>query len=166
MLIGAACAGASAAVCLPKRHRFGEHQNHDENAPHPGYYRRRRLSNGGSDLNTPLKVIEQVGKCRIVVTGAYHAAVFALAQGIPVVGFAKSTYVREKFLGLADQFGTGCETVDLDAPDFAVQLETAMTNAWLSATTVRAQLLKAAERQIESSYAAYQRVGALLPAVA
>ena len=35
----------------------------------------------GLILDTPLKVIEQTGRCRIVVTGAYHAAVFALPRG-------------------------------------------------------------------------------------
>ena len=60
--------------------------------------------NGRPDPDTPLKVIEQVGRCRIVVTGAYHAAVFALAQGIPAVCLARSQYSMDRFLGLADQF--------------------------------------------------------------
>ena len=42
-------------------------------------------SDGGLSLDTPLMLVKQTARCRIVVTGAYHAAVFALAQGIPVV---------------------------------------------------------------------------------
>ena len=53
----------------------------------------------GSDswrsLDSPHKVIKQIGRCRIIVTGSYHAAVFALAQGISVVALAKSAYYIE-----------------------------------------------------------------------
>ncbi len=119
-------------------------------------------SDGGLSLDTPLKIIEQAGRCRIVVTGAYHTAVFALAQGIPVVCLANSPYYTAKFLGLEDQFGTGCETIVLDDPDAMEKLTTAMERAWLSAGTVRLPLQKAALRQIESSWSAYERVRDLL----
>ena len=66
------------------------------------------VSDQGNNLDTPLKVIKQVGHCRIVITGSYHAGVFALAQGIPVVTLAKSPYYIDKFQGLADQFGVWC----------------------------------------------------------
>lgn len=71
------------------------------------------------DMDSPELVLQQVGRCRIVVTGSYHAGVFALSQGISVVGLAKSAYYRDKFLGLADQFGTGCHVVDLGHHDFS-----------------------------------------------
>ena len=41
-------------------------------------------------LDHPSKVVEQTGLCRIVVTGSYHAAVFALALGIPAVCIEQS----------------------------------------------------------------------------
>src|SRR5207245_4256855 len=63
---------------------------------------------GGAGCDTPAKVIAAAGRCRIVVSGAYHAAVFALAQGIPVVCLGGSDYYLHKFEGLVDQFGTGC----------------------------------------------------------
>jgi colanic acid/amylovoran biosynthesis protein len=115
-------------------------------------------SDGGESLDTPLKVIKQVGHCRVVVTGSYHAGVFALAQGIPVVGLAKSQYYIDKFLGLADQFGTGCEVILLDDNQLREKLIVSIDNAWMSAETVRLQLLESARRQIESGHAAYQRV--------
>jgi len=115
-------------------------------------------SDGGESLDTPLKVIKQVGQCRVVVTGSYHAGVFALAQGIPVVGLAKSQYYIDKFLGLADQFGTGCEVILLDDNQLREKLIVSIDNAWMSAETVRLQLLESARRQIESGHAAYQRV--------
>ena len=113
-------------------------------------------SDGGITLDTPLKVIQQAGRCRIVVTGAYHAAVFALSQGIPVVGLSASDDYTAKFLGLEDQFGLGCETVHLDAADASENLAAAAERAWQSAEEVRLPLLDAARRQIELSQRAYE----------
>lgn len=115
-------------------------------------------SDGGQDLNTPLKVIEQIGRCRVVVTGSYHAGVFALAQGIPVVGLAKSKYYVDKLLGLAQQFGTGCEVVFMDDERLQENLIFAIDNAWRLAEEVRAQLLESARQQVQLGHAAYQQV--------
>ena len=71
-------------------------------------------------------MIRQIQRCRLVVTGSYHAGVFALASGIPVVGLAKSSYYRDKFLGLADMFAVGCETVTLDESDCPTSLRDAI----------------------------------------
>ena len=70
----------------------------------------------------PQDVARQVGTCRVLVTGAYHAAVFALAQGIPVIALSTSRYYDDKFLGLADMFGTGLELVDTEAEDLQDRL--------------------------------------------
>jgi colanic acid/amylovoran biosynthesis protein len=115
-------------------------------------------SDEGLTPDSPLKVIKLAGRCRVVVTGAYHAAVFALAQGIPVVGLAKSPYFISKMRGLEDQFGLGCETVDLNEPDLAEKLDAAIERAWQSAEKVRVPLQEAARRQIELSRSAYERV--------
>ena len=108
-------------------------------------------------LDTPDGVIRQVGRCRLVVTGSYHAGVFALSQGIPVVGLAKSAYYKQKFLGLADQFSGGCWVVCLDSPEFRSVLGEAIRHAWQRAEEIRSDLLKAAENQIERGWAAYNR---------
>jgi polysaccharide pyruvyl transferase WcaK-like protein len=115
-------------------------------------------SDGGITLDTPLKVIQQVGRCRIVVTGAYHAAVFAMSQGIPVVGLSASDDYTAKFLGLEDQFGLGCETVFLGASDVAKRLAAAAERAWLLAEKVRIPMQEAARRQIALSQVAYERI--------
>ncbi len=114
-------------------------------------------SDGGVTLDTPLKVIRQIGRCRIVVTGAYHAAVFALSQGIPVVGLSASDDYTAKFLGLEDQFGLGCETVLLGEPDPSERVAAAIERAWQSAENVRLPLQEAARRQIAQSQGAYER---------
>ncbi len=121
-------------------------------------------SDGGQALDTPLKVIEQARRCRVVITGSYHSAVFALSQGIPVVSLARSAYYTDKFLGLADQFGTGCEVVLLDDEQLRDKLMAAIDRAWQSAEQVRPQLLAAAARQIEKGHAAYRRVFELVAA--
>jgi polysaccharide pyruvyl transferase WcaK-like protein len=115
-------------------------------------------SDGGLTLDTPLKVIQQVGRCRIVITGAYHAAVFALSQGIPVVGLSASDDYTAKFLGLQDQFGQGCETVNLGVSDTSQRLAAAAERAWQLAEKVRLPLQEAARRQIALSQGAYQRI--------
>jgi colanic acid/amylovoran biosynthesis protein len=113
---------------------------------------------GGEELDTPLKVITQAGRCRIALTGAYHAAVFALSQGIPAICIVGSPYYLNKFVGLADLFGEGCELVHLGDADFTERLAEAMEKAWEMANRVRASLLDAAARQVEASQLAYARI--------
>jgi polysaccharide pyruvyl transferase WcaK-like protein len=115
-------------------------------------------SDGGLLLDTPMKIIEQTARCKIVVTGAYHAAVFALAQGIPVVCLSNSSYYLAKFKGLEDLFGSGCTVLTLSGPDFSERLAFAIDKMWNLADAVRAPLLQSAARQIEASHDAYQFV--------
>jgi polysaccharide pyruvyl transferase WcaK-like protein len=118
-------------------------------------------SDGGNTLDSPLKVMKQAALCRVVVTGAYHAAVFALAQGIPVVGLAKSPYFASKFLGLEDQFGEGCQTILLDEPAAPQRLRNAIERAWQNADRLRESLEAAARRQIELTKESYFQLRAL-----
>lgn len=113
-------------------------------------------------FGTPSEVIEAAGNCRIVVTGAYHAAVFALAQGIPAVCLAGNSNYMEKFAGLLDQFRTRAELLSVHDPTFKVALGAAIERAWLSADTQRPGLLAAARRQINLDRAAYQHLADLL----
>jgi colanic acid/amylovoran biosynthesis protein len=119
-------------------------------------------SDGGLLLDTPLMLIKQTARCRIVVTGAYHAAVFALAQGIPVVCLSNSPYYLAKFQGLEDLFGVGCAIVMLGESDLPRRLATAIERTWNSADAVRLPLLQSALHQVEASREAYQRVKDLL----
>jgi len=117
---------------------------------------------GGASLDTPQRVIRRIRQCRIVVTGSYHAAVFALAQGIPVVALARSQYYLNKMAGLADQFGAGCEVVMLEpAASLAARLTAALARAWDMADSVRPQLLARAADQVASGHAAYSRLSAM-----
>jgi colanic acid/amylovoran biosynthesis protein len=115
-------------------------------------------SNCGQNLSSPVKIVKQVSCCRIVVTGSYHCAVFAFSQGIPAVCLVKSAYYRDKFLGLADEFGCGCGTVFLDDGDLSATLTSSIEKVWNSSNELKGQLLAAAERQIAMSRSAYNKV--------
>ena len=113
---------------------------------------------GGMRWETPEAVILQVQQCRLVITGSYHAAVFALASGIPAIGLAKSAYYTYKFTGLAALFGVGCETILLSEADFATKLKRTAERLWLAADHLRMPLMAQAVRQIELGHQAYARL--------
>jgi polysaccharide pyruvyl transferase WcaK-like protein len=104
----------------------------------------------------------RVGRCRIVVTGAYHVAVFCMSQGIPVVGLSTSRYYDDKFEGLAAMFGTGLELVRLDGDEMEDRLRQSMRRLWTQAPELRPPLLDGAVRQIGASRAAFERVAVLV----
>jgi len=119
---------------------------------------------GGASLDTPQRVIDRIGQCQVVVTGSYHAAVFALGQGIPAVALTGSQYYLDKMTGLADQFGEGCEIVPLEpASLLAFRLTAAVKSAWENADRVRPTLLARAAAQVASGHAAYARLAATVP---
>jgi len=111
---------------------------------------------------TPAALIERISECRLVVTGSYHAAVFALAQGIPAVCVFNTQYYENKFRGLAEQFGDGCELIDKSGAGFEAALSLAITYSWKRAADVRPSLLRAAARQIADGHEAYARLSSIV----
>lgn len=128
----------------------------------------RNVLPAGAPLDTepcpqdPVAVIQRVGRCRLVVTGSYHAAVFALSQGVPAIGLAKSAYYQDKFDGLAAQFGRACTVVRLDQSKAAELLRDRMDHAWSHGVEAGRESRTAADRQRAASWAAYQRLPALV----
>ena len=107
-------------------------------------------------------VFDQLRGCRIVVTGSYHAGVFALAQGIPTVCIASSQYYVDKFVGLADQFGTGCAVIQASPGEpLEAGLSDAIVHHWNMADEMRPLLLQRAKSQIDLGLAAYARIPGL-----
>jgi polysaccharide pyruvyl transferase WcaK-like protein len=106
----------------------------------------------------PAAIACMVGRCRLVVTGSYHAAVFALAQGIPAVTLSNSRYYDGKFTGLAEMFGVGCRVVRLGEVDALQRLRGALDELWETGAGLRDLLLRSAVDQIARSQATYQRV--------
>jgi colanic acid/amylovoran biosynthesis protein len=117
--------------------------------------------NGRSQDSSVGNIIAEVGRCRVIVTGSYHAAVFGLAQGIPSIGLANSDYYRNKFGGLEDMFGEGSTLIDLRAPDHVKQLSRTLDEFWQNAEAIRPGLLSASVVQIESGLAAYRELAKL-----
>ena len=106
----------------------------------------------------PRAIINRIGRCRVVLTGSYHVAVFALSQGIPAVCLANSEYYEVKFRGLADQFGAGVEVLSPSDGRFRQELIEKILAAWARAEVWRPRLLRAAERQILEGRTAYERL--------
>jgi polysaccharide pyruvyl transferase WcaK-like protein len=105
-----------------------------------------------------IDLIRRVGRCRVVVAGAFHAAVFALSQGIPAIGLARTREYEVKLGGLVDQFGPGCQLLYMDDEQLPEKLVEAIDRAWESADYLRPQLLQAAAVQIRLGQTAYQRL--------
>ena len=116
------------------------------------------------NLNSPADVINRIQQCRLVITGSYHAAVFALSSGVAAVCLAKSGYYVDKFQGLADMFGEGCEVVLLDKPDMPNRLRAAVLKCWHSAAQSKPLLLQQAVRQINMGHQAYAKIRELVDA--
>lgn len=114
------------------------------------------------ELKEPSAVIDLIGSCRVVVTGSYHAGVFALSQGIPVIGLCNSGYYRSKFYGLANQFGPSCRVISFDEKSSLKSLAAQLRIAWEQADKGRSELLSRAERQITLSRLAYQQLAFLV----
>lgn len=109
-------------------------------------------------LGTPMDAIRLAGKCRVMITGTYHGAIFSLAQGIPVVGIARSVEYINKLSELSDEFSTGVQIVHLNDSQLETKLRKAIEDAWSSAEKVRHSVLTDAVRLIDMQHLAYQRV--------
>ena len=99
--------------------------------------------------DSPDSIIDVIGTCRLVVTGSYHAGVFALSQGIPIVALVASEYYQNKFLGLLDQFGSGCQIINISNANGSEQLRAALDHSFIHAAQWRDDLLDSAQKQIE-----------------
>jgi len=119
-----------------------------------------RLSDfsGGAVIRTADDLCRRISLCRVVVTGSYHAGVFALAQGIPVVALAGTSYYFGKFSGLAHQFHGGVAVVDMSAAGLEESLTQALHQFWGNAEELRPALLQAAEQQVRAGLLAYKKV--------
>ena len=120
-------------------------------------------SDGGDGVRTPADAIAAAGRCRVVLTGAYHAAVFALAQGVPVVAVATSAMYLGKFGGLVAEWGDACRVVRADGQDFPQALAAALDRAWAAAPAWRGTALAVARQLAAEGDAAFARVAALGP---
>jgi colanic acid/amylovoran biosynthesis protein len=99
--------------------------------------------------------VTAVARCRAVITGSYHAALFSLAAGVPAVCLTKSPYYDAKFGGLAALFPGACRTVSLGAPETAARLRVAAWEAWQLPPAARAEAAATAASLCEAGRQAY-----------
>ncbi len=104
-------------------------------------------------------LINRISRCRMMITGTFHGAVFALGQGIPVIALAKSVEYTNKLVGLTTEYGEeGCQVIDLSAANMPQKLEEVIERAWTEADRLRPSLLQQSKRQIDLGQAAYQKI--------
>ena len=105
--IASAAAAAAAEAGLPMRglpiswHRGGE----DWLALADAFGADSAVAGTGRLVRDITSLATAVADCRMVVTSSYHAAVFALARGIPAVGISSTPYYDGKFGGLRALYG-------------------------------------------------------------
>jgi colanic acid/amylovoran biosynthesis protein len=105
-------------------------------------------------LGDPMRFVEQARRCRAVVAGSYHAAVFSLAQGIPTVALSAGGFYRSKMNGLAGWFPSGCLVADFDTAGAAARLPEPIAWALARDAEARKQLVQAARNQSDLGDAA------------
>lgn len=93
--------------------------------------------------------------CRVVITGSYHAAVFALSLGIPVISLAANSYYRAKFCGLQSFFPEGLRMVNSTTTELKNSLLTEVRRAWQLSEDKRRQIAENASQIAASVEAAY-----------
>lgn len=111
---------------------------------------------GVGEIDSPTGLARQIANCRVVVTGSYHAAVFALAAGIPAVCLTNSSYYDTKFRGLARQFPVGCQVMRIDS-DFEDEMAERIAVAWDTSEEDRAVIHQLALAQVRIADELYER---------
>jgi polysaccharide pyruvyl transferase WcaK-like protein len=114
-----------------------------------------------ASIHNPEELAKHAARCRVVVTGSYHAAVFGLAAGVPAVCITNSRYYDLKFEGLAAQFPGGCQLVR-PGPLFEHELSEAIDRAWETSETSRDRLHSAALTQVANADQLYARFKSLV----
>jgi polysaccharide pyruvyl transferase WcaK-like protein len=109
----------------------------------------------GEDLATPQDLADAAARCRAIVTGSYHAAVFGLAQGVPTVCVTKSSYYDGKFNGLSALFPGTCFVISLDSADFGDRLRASIRQAWQLPVPLRVSARDAALELRDAGRAVY-----------
>jgi colanic acid/amylovoran biosynthesis protein len=109
------------------------------------------------DLDTPADLAAAAGSCTAVVTASYHAAVFALAAGVPAVCLTRSGYYDAKFGGLAALFPSATTVVEMAGPELGERLQAALDNACDTGAQDRAAARASAAEQVARGESLYSQ---------
>jgi len=96
------------------------------------------------------QLVDCITDCRVVITASYHAAVFALSQGCPVIAMSGNGYYDAKMRGLADQFNCDESSFRLVAPHElcdTTQMVAIITGLYQKIESVRSTLKQQAFNQ-------------------
>lgn len=121
------------------------------------------ISSSYQHPDKPMDLFSLIGNCRVVVTGSYHAAVFALARGVPVVGLAANPYYEDKFNGLGAFFPGGLRIVNHSNPCVVDTLLEEVAALWSMSVPDRCKLWNQAQEVGASVAGAYQQFIERLP---
>ena len=84
------------------------------------------------------KARRAIADARLVLTMKHHPIIFAIGEGVPVVGLSFSRYYEHKNLGALGQYGVADCSCSLEADDFAGDfcraIARAMDRSWFSRT--------------------------------
>lgn len=111
--------------------------------------------NFAKSINSTTALIDQIDRCKVVITGSYHAGVFALTRGIPVVAMVGSEYYLMKFSGLSYQFEGGCAIVRYDSDNLLSELRIAINKSLEVQPDLETRLIKYAHEQMKLSQKAW-----------
>jgi polysaccharide pyruvyl transferase WcaK-like protein len=107
----------------------------------------------------PADFADALRRCGVVVTSLYHAAVFAISQGVPAVCLATSGYPMSKYEGLADLYGgLGLTVIDVSHGADATRIAEAIETAWETSDGLPAELATRTEVIQAAILAEYQRL--------
>lgn len=77
-------------------------------------------------ISLPKETIRKIKGTDLVITFAFHTAVFAIASGVPVICVYKTDYYYQKFMGLLSFFDIPELILEFDADNFRAHLEEKM----------------------------------------
>lgn len=107
---------------------------------------------------SPEGVVRLLSRCRVVLTGSYHAGVFALSRGIPVIAVSASEYYDAKFVGLSHAFGgEGVRIVRPEEVADSGKLLPILEDSMKNQEELKERLTRYTLSQIEASKALYFR---------
>jgi polysaccharide pyruvyl transferase WcaK-like protein len=110
-----------------------------------------------SDAYDLARLAAAISGCRVVVSGSYHAAVFALGQGIPVVAVGESLHYRTKMAGLQAMFPEGCRVLH-PGDRFSLRLAREVERQWVEAPATRPVTLDRVREQIRVQEEAWKHM--------
>lgn len=102
-------------------------------------------------------LLENIRKCRFTVSCSYHAALFSLANGIPVLAISNTLYYDYKFKSLSQIYPGGVIVTGQNQLS-KVDLKTYFSYLWNLSQDKRQEFIKISKKLIYKNRSAYKRL--------